>query len=312
MMKAGGSVGAAGNRPGIAGHVCLAVTPFADDGTVDIPSLRSLLDHLIEGGVDGVVVLGSTGEFFSLLPEEKAAVVEAAAAHCAGKVPVIAGVGAAGTEEAVRSTRHAADSGAAAVMVPPPFYAPGFFSTVAGMLQHFATVAAAGPEIEVMLYDGGGGIDIPIEVTQQLARDHENVTMVKLTVPVPPKIGAIRKAGDKLCVLCGNDALTLYELALGVDGVCIGVGNVLPEAVSATVHNYMAGDADEARRMFYENVLPVASAALSWTPKFVALFKFALARIGVIASDRVRLPLTPLDAEHRMEAIGALQHVGAL
>ena len=306
-----GSRGAA--SPLGAGHLCLAVTPFSADGSLDLESLRSLLDHLVAGGVDGIVVLGSTGEFFSLLPEERARVVELAADHCRGRVPVIAGIGSSSTYEAVQMAHHAAASGVAAVMVPPPFYAPGFFNTAAGMREHLAAVAAASGDAEVMLYDGGGGIEIPIEVTEQLAKEHDNVTMVKLTVPAPPKIAAIQAAtGGRLRVLCGNDALTLYELALGVDGVCIGVGNVVPNAVSETAHSYLAGNVEQARSRFYDSVLPVASVALAWTPKFVALFKYALARMGVIAADSVRLPLTPLDDKHRQEAEAALRRVGVL
>lgn len=297
----------------IAGHLCLAVTPFSADGSVDIASLRSLLDHLMAGGVDGVVVLGSTGEFFSMLPAERAMVVEAAVDHCRGRVPVIAGIGASGTKEAVQMAQHAAASGVAAVMIPPAYYTPAFFSTAAGIHEHFAAVAAASGATELMLYDGGGGIEIPIEVIEQLAKQHDNVTMVKLTVPSPPKISAIQAVtGDKMRVLCGNDALTLYELALGVDGVCIGVGNVVPAAVTETVHSYLAGDLARARDSFYGGVLPVASLALSWTPKFVAFFKYALVQMGVIASDHVRLPLTPLDDKHRAEALGALERVGAV
>lgn len=297
----------------IAGHLCLAVTPFSAEGSLDLASLRSLLDHLLAGGVDGIVVLGSTGEFFSLLPDERASVVQTAVDHCSGRVPVIAGVGATGTGEATRMAKHAVGCGVAAVMVPPAFYTPAFFSTAAGMMKHLSAVAEASGDAEVMLYDGGGGIEIPIEVTTQLAEEHDNVTMVKLTVPTPPKINAIREATNgKVRVLCGNDALTLYELALGVDGVCIGVGNVVPAAVSETVRTYMAGDVVQARRRFYEGVLPVASVALSWTPKFVAIFKYALTQMGVIATDRVRLPLTPLDDEHREEAHGALEMVGVL
>jgi len=312
--RPGSEFGEPGSPEGdITGHICLAVTPFSATGSVDLASLRALLDHLLAGGVDGIVVLGSTGEFFSLLTEERKSVVEFAVEHCRGRAPVIAGVGASGTNEAVLMAQHAAASGAAAVMVPPAFYTPGFFNTAAGMLEHLSAVAAASGEAEVMLYDGGGGIEIPIDVIEQLAKRHDNVTIVKLTVPSPPKIAAIRSATfGKIRVLCGNDALTLYELALGVDGVCIGVGNVVPAAVSATVHSYLAGELERARDTFYGDVLPVVSPALSWTPKFVAFFKYALAEMGVIASDHVRLPLTPLDNEHRKEALAALERVGAL
>ncbi len=296
----------------IDGHLCLSVTPFTADGALDRESLASLSGHLVAGGVDGVIVLGSTGEFFSLDGAERASVVETAVDACGG-VPVIAGVGATGTDEAVSLTTAAVEAGAAAVMVPPPFYAPSFFSTATGIETHVAAVAEAAGDAEVMLYDGGGGIEIPVEVTGRLAEAHPNVTMVKLTVPLPQKAAAIREAtGTAVRVFCGNDALTLYELALGVDGVAIGVGNVVPGDVTAVVHGYRAGRHDEARTRFYERVLPVASIALCATPQFIQVFKLGLARMGVIASDRVRRPLQPLEPVRVEESLAAMAHAGVL
>lgn len=297
----------------IDGHLCLAVTPFTDDGELDRVSLEALVGHLIDGGVDGVIVLGSTGEFFSLDWGEQRSVVETAVAACGDRVPVIAGVGAAGTDEAAMLAAAAVAAGAAAVMVPPAFYAPAFFSTAEGIERHLAAVAEASGSAEVMLYDGGGGIEIPVDVTTRLAESFANVTMVKLTVPMPDKVGAIGDAtGGRVRVLCGNDALTLYELALGVDGVAIGVGNVVPRAVTEVVAGYRAGRRDTARERFYDQVLPAASIALCSTSEFIQVFKLGLARMGVIASDRVRLPLRPLDSTRAEEALAALEHVGVL
>src|SRR3989304_9497577 len=95
------------------GHLCLSVPPFAPDGSLDLESLRSLIEHLIAGGIDGLIVLGATGEFFSLNHEEHRAVVEAAVAACRDRVPVIAGVGASGTFEAAPPAAKSAALGGA-------------------------------------------------------------------------------------------------------------------------------------------------------------------------------------------------------
>jgi 4-hydroxy-tetrahydrodipicolinate synthase len=295
----------------IAGHLCLAVTPFSEDGSLDLDSLRRLVDHLVAGGVEGVIVLGSTGEFFSLEAAEKDAVVETAVAASAGRVPVIAGVGASGTAVAASNAARAVRAGAAAVMVPPAYYAPQFFSTAAGMEAHLLEVARAAEPAEVMLYDGGGGVEIPVEVTGRLVEAAPNVTMVKLTVPAPPKIAALRQATEsRLRILCGNDALTLYELALGVDGVAIGVGNLVPRQVTEVVNGFRFGDRAAAREAFYRMVLPLASIALCATPQFIQVFKVGLQRMGVIASAAVRLPLLPLDRERAEEAEAAFAFAG--
>ncbi len=301
------------SRTPIGGHLVLAVTPFLDNGELDHDSLRSLVEHLLAGGADGVIVLGSTGEFFSLDADECREVVATAVAACDGTVPVIAGVGAPGTDEAARRAAVAVDAGAAAVMVPPPFYAPIFFSTGGGMEQHVREIAAAAGDAEVMLYDGGGGIEIPIDVTARLAASVPSVTMVKLTVPQPQKVSAIREATHgQVRVLCGNDALTLYELALGVEGVAIGVGNIVPRDVTEVVHGYTTGKRESARKRFYDKVLPVASIALCSTPEFIQVFKLGLAEMGVIASAHVRSPLKQLDSIRSDEALAALEHAGVL
>jgi 4-hydroxy-tetrahydrodipicolinate synthase len=293
------------------GHLCLSVTPFGSDGSLDLGSLRGLVRHLLEGGVEGVIILGSTGEFFSLTDEEREAAVRETVEAAGGTVPVIAGVGASGTEQAVRLTRQAVAAGADAVMVPPPFYAPGFFSSPPAIAEHLLQVAAAASPAEVMLYDGGGGVEIPLDVIAEVAASARNITAVKLTVPAPAKVAGIRAATHgRVGVLCGNDALTLYELALGVAGVAIGVGNVVPADVTSVVRGYREGEPDRARTRFYERVLPVASIALCATQQFIQVFKLALARMGVIASDRVREPLLPLDELRAEEAVAAFRFVG--
>jgi dihydrodipicolinate synthase/N-acetylneuraminate lyase len=113
-------------------------------------------------------------------------------------------------------------------------------------------------------------------------------------------------------VLCGNDALTLYELSLGVDGVAIGVGNIVPREVTEVVHGFLAGRREEARSSFYQHVLPVASIALCSTPEFVQVFKAALTSMDIIASPHVRSPLQRLDAARIAETEAALRHVGVL
>lgn len=297
----------------IAGHLCLSVTPFASDGSLDLPSLRALTEHLLAGQVDGVIVLGSTGEFFSLTGEERRAVVATVLEVCAGEVPVVAGVGAAGTDEAVRHAVDAVEAGAAAVMVPPAYYTPAFFASGAAIEEHLLAVAEAAAPAAVMLYDGGGGIEIPLDVIARVAAAGESPTLVKLTIPSPGKVTAIREAtGGSVAVFCGNDALTLYELALGVEGVAIGVGNLVPGAVSNVVRGYRSDELEAARERFYRQVLPVASIALCSTPQFVQVFKLGLARMGVIASDAVRGPLLPLDAIRAREAIAAFELAGLL
>lgn len=143
------------------------VTPFARDGGMDLKSFASLLDLLIREGISGVVVAGSTGEFYSLSDRERVELIEFAVAHANGRIPVIAGTSAIGTRETLELTRRAQNAGAAGCMVlPPPYCLP----TTKEVLAYFRAVADVG--LPVMIYNNPlrTGVNITAAVAADLAK----------------------------------------------------------------------------------------------------------------------------------------------
>lgn len=291
----------------ISGNQALVVTPMAEDGSVDEPSLRRMLDYVVEGGTHGVLILGSTGEFFSLSRAEREHVITVAADQIGGRCALGVGTGDTGSQLASDLARFAADKGADYVMVPPPYYAPLSMNTDRGIHAFFSEFARETP-IPIMLYDGGSGIEISIDVIQRLREDSPNITAIKINVVKPAKVRAVLDAG--ITPFCGMDALTMPMMRYGAQGFTLGVGNLLPRQTTDFFEHCNADEWDKAADLFYGSLLPVINATLAFLPEYVASFKVILHAMGVIDSPVVRPPLVPLDDVRKVELNAAAKRVG--
>src|SRR5438477_10502908 len=152
------------------GIFCPMLTPLHRDETVDQASLRRLIDFLVDGGVHGIWVMGTTGEFALLLETERARAVALTVEHVAGRVPVIANVGDSSTALALRHARHAVDAGADALACTPPHYFP---HSMDEMLTHFRSVKQAFPDLPLLVYNIPQTVKVKMTVptTLQLARE---------------------------------------------------------------------------------------------------------------------------------------------
>ena len=296
-------------RQEILGNQALVVTPMTDDGSVDEASLRRMLDFVIEGGAHGVLVLGSTGEFFSLDQAERQRVIQVAAEQVAGRCALGVGTADTGSRLAAELARFAEDAGADYVLIPPPYYAPLSMNTEQGVHAFFHEIAQAAP-IRIMLYDGGSGVEIPIDVIRRLSEEASNVCAIKVNVVKPAKVQAIQAAGLK--ALCGMDAVTMPMMRYGADGFTLGVGNLLPRETTQLYEQCKEGNWDGAADTYYSSLLPVINATLAFLPEYVASFKLLLHWMGVIASPTVRAPLVPLDKVRQAEIRAAARRVGLL
>ena len=148
----------------ITGSLVAIVTPMQDDGSLDFPRLRSLIDWHIAEGTDGIVIVGTTGESPTVTVGEHCELIRVAVEHCAGRVPVIAGTGANSTAEAVELTRFAAQAGANAHLSVVPYYNR---PTQEGLYRHFRTIAEA-VELPLILYN------VPGRTVADLANDTKN------------------------------------------------------------------------------------------------------------------------------------------
>lgn len=282
----------------LTGANTLLVTPFHADGSIDELSLRRLIDHVIEGGARGVILLGSTGEFFCLTHDERIRVTRAGIAHVAGRVPVTVGVGSDGTAETIELTATAENAGADCVMVIPPIY---FDSSADPQIAHYTAVAAS-TTLDVMLYDGSNGIRLTAPVLEQAGRQAPNIKYAKIATADPTLFRIFREAAPSITTIVGEDMMLFQGLRAGGRGSATAIGNILPRQIAALHRAHENGDAEEAYRI--ATWLSPVTMFLS-VPKggFIAKFKHILALEGIIESDRVRAPLLPLTVEGRAEIV---------
>ncbi len=268
-----------------AGAHTAIVTPFDRQGRVDFGVFRDLIERQVEAGVDGIVPVGTTGESPTLDHDEHIKVIETAIEVCRGRVKVIAGTGANATREAVDLTGYALRAGADATLQVTPYYNK---PNQEGLYRHFSEVADLG--LPVILYNipGRCGVEIAVETVARLAA-HPNIKAVKEASGNVQRVGQIL-ARCPLCVLSGDDPLTLPMMAAGARGVISVAANVAPRPVVEMVRAALAGRWDEARRLHQDYVQLFSDMFLDTNPIPV---KAALAMMGRI-EEVYRLPLCPL------------------
>lgn len=287
------------------GAITALVTPFTKGDTIDVAALRQLVRSQIDGGIDGLVPCGTTGEAATLTDEEYCEVIEIVVDEAGGRVPVIAGAGSNNTAKAVRLSQIAKDAGADALLHVSPYYNK---PTPSGLIAHFAAIA--------------GEVDLPIIAYNVPGRTGSNISsdvLLRLIKEVPQIVG-IKEASGDLCqimqliqgapsdfaVLSGDDALTLPILSVGGHGVISVVSNEIPGEFAAMVHAAQNNDWTNARKLHYEwfDLMSVNFVESNPIP-----VKTALALMGNI-QEVFRLPLTTLETQNREELSSILKNHG--
>ena len=265
------------------------ITPLRDDRP-DISAIRGLTEAQIAGGIDALIVAGTTGEAVTLLPNERAAVLEAALDAANGRIPIIAGTGSQDTRAAVRAAIAAKEQGADAILVVTPYYNKG---TTEGIVRHYESIADA--------------VDLPLILYNVPSRTGVNLSLPQLTrLAEHPRIVAIKEAsGDigrvaditatlegRLAVYSGNDAELLPTLSLGGIGLISVISNLYPAQMVAIHRLFAEGRHSEAARAA-ARLLPMIRLLFAETNP--APVKYAMAQTG-ICTDEMRLPMTPPSA----------------
>ena len=283
------------------GGLCVAlVTPFTPRGEVDLPAFRRVVRHVVEGGADVLVPLGSTGEAATLEEAERDTLVLACLEEARGR-PVLVGTGHNATARAAAWTRRAQQLGATGALVVTPFYNK---PTPAGLVAHFRACADAAPGLPLVAYNvpGRTGQNVTPAVLARLWQN-EAVVAVKESSGNLAQVGEIAAAlpaGKRL--LSGDDNLALATIALGGAGLVSVLGNVLPRETKALVDAALAGRMAEARA-WHRRLLPLMGALFIESNPIPA--KAALALLG-ICDDALRLPLTKADLATRQALTEAL------
>ncbi len=277
----------------LAGVLTALATPFDADERVDVPRLKSLVDRSVDGGVDGVVACGSTGEFAALTADERRLVVDTVVEHTAGRVPVVAQTGATTTAEAITLSNHARAAGADVVMLVTPYYEP---LTLAETVTYLTDVCSA-VELPVMLYNipPATGVNLDPDTVATLARELDNVRYVKdSSANMEQALQLIHHHGDDIATFVGWDSLIHASLVEGAAGVLAGAANVVPREIVAVYRAIRSGDHATALAEWHR-VYPVIDALIS--VPFMPAIKSALASIGhPIGSPR--RPIADLAPEH--------------
>ena len=288
----------------IEGVQVLLSTPMREDGSLDFESTAALIEHVIQGGVHGIILLGSTGEFFSLSEMERREFAERAMAQIDGRVAVGVCPGLPGSEITVEMARHAERCGADYLLVPVPFY---FANTTAGIVDFYSQVARA-VAIPVMPYDGGGGYALDAETWRAIIRANPNISLAKITVPFPSKIRWLHEEfKGRVSAFGGSDQTILLALANGARGLTVAGANVVPEAFVRMFDLYRSGDRDAARRVYYKKISPMNAIAVPAHTEFIQCYKQALYWMGIIGCPHTRSPMMPLDEARKEELRAALE-----
>ena len=239
------------------------VTPFSAEGEMDLPLAARLAAHLVNQGSDGLVVCGTTGESPTLSWAEQHALFATVKGALAGRAKLIAGSGSNCTAEAVEATREAAALGADGALVVVPYYNK---PPQEGLEAHFRAVAAAAPELPLMLYNIPGRTGTSLEAaTVARLLDCPNVVSFKAASGSTEEVSALRAScGDRLAIYCGDDALTLPMLAVGAVGVVSVASHLAGPQISALIRAFFEGDQARARAL-HEQLLPLCKALFCTT-----------------------------------------------
>lgn len=279
--------------PDLRGLGVALATPFQPDGHLDLVGLRRLFRHVVDGGADFVVALGSTGEAATLEEQERDSVIAACRAEADG-LPLVVGTGAMATRQAAAWTRRAQQLGAdAALVVVPPYVRP----TQAGIVAHFRAIASAVPELPLIAYNvpTRTGTNL-LPTTLRELWEIPQVVAVKESSGDARQIETISKAlPPGRLLLAGDDAMAVATIAAGGHGLISVVGNLLPQATKAMVAAALRGRRTEADAL-QARLQPVL-AALAMEPNPIPL-KAGLPLLA-LASSTVRLPLLPAESATR-------------
>ncbi len=282
----------------IKGVLTAMATPFDESGAVDHDAARRLAAHLLEHGSHGLVIAGTTGECPTLTDEEEIELLRAVRAEVGDEALLICGTGTNDTRHSCELTKMAAENGADAALVVCPYYNK---PNPAGIRAHFETVAAAVPELPMVVYNIPARVVINAdpELLAELGRI-DNVVAVKQAND--EELGPI----DGLTVLAGNDNTFLRVLEFGGGGGILVSPHIVGDRMREMWDAAQAGDIERARRIDAE-ITPVYEAT-SVTTNPIPL-KAALAMLG-LAEDRLRLPLVSADAEQRAAIKAGLDAAG--
>lgn len=281
------------------------ITPFTENG-VNYDELGRMIEYHIENKTDAIIICGTTGEASTMPDEEHCSVIKYTVDKAAGRIPVIAGTGSNDTPHAIKLTKFAENAGADAILTVTPYYNK---ATQKGLIEHFTAIANS-VSIPIILYNvpSRTGCNIKPETLKKLS-EIENIVAVKEASGDLSQVAKIASiCGDSLDIYSGNDDQILPILSLGGKGVISVVANVAPTNTHNMVHEFLAGNIEEAKKLQLGMIELVDALFCEVNPIPV---KTALGLMGWNTGE-LRLPLTSMEEKTLNQLKTAMKNYGLL
>ena len=286
----------------ITGSIVALVTPLHEDGSVDYPALRKLVDWHIAEGTDCLGVVGTTGESPTVNVEEHCEIIRVSVEQAAGRVPIMAGCGANSTAEAIELAKFARGVGADCQLQVVPYYNK---PTQEGQYQHFRAIAEATGDLPCVLYNVPGRTvaDMAHTTVLRLAQVHGIVGIKEATGDIERAQWLIREVPKGFAVYSGDDPTAVALMLCGGQGNVSVTANVAPRLMHELCVAALAGDVKRAMALQFQLMPLHKNLFVEANPIPV---KWAMARMG-LCGGTLRLPMTPLEASNEALVEGALR-----
>jgi 4-hydroxy-tetrahydrodipicolinate synthase len=296
------------NRDDIKWHGSFAVivTPFRQDGDVDEPAYRQIINHVIGAGCHGVITTGSTGEFFLMSSDERKRVVEICTDEVRRRVPVLAAPSATRTEDVVDFTKHARHAGCSGVMVMPPVYVP---MTDRELIEFYSRVAGEGG-LPIMLYNSPESVQANLtpSLVGRLAEIDEVVAIKDSSWDQIQVSNLLRTVGSEIRIFVGVEDLLLPSLAIGADGAVAMTPQIIGKAAVELYNSFRRGDYELAKALHFKMARLYDLFKIGM---YVAVIKEAMRMLGQ-PGGYSRPPVLALTEEQRRQVRAILEDVGHL
>jgi 4-hydroxy-tetrahydrodipicolinate synthase len=265
------------------------VTPFKNDLSIDFAALGRVINHVISGGVNYIVALGTTGESVTLSKDEKKAIVSYVIEAVDNRVPLVVGIGGNNTQEIINSVRHSVLTGVDAILSVAPYYNK---PSQKGLFQHFKAIATSSP-IPVILYNVPGRTccNISSDTCLELAHSCDNIIAIKeASGDIGQIMRIIKGKPDSFNVISGDDMMTIPVIAAGGTGVISVLANAFPAQTSELINHSLKNNFKSAREIQFRFLEMIELMFIDGNPSGVK----AMLSIMNICQNNLRLPLIPV------------------
>jgi 4-hydroxy-tetrahydrodipicolinate synthase len=265
------------------------VTPFKNDSSIDFAALGRVINHVITGGVNYIVALGTTGESVTLSKDEKKAIISYVVEVVDNRVPLVVGIGGNNTQEIINSVRHSVLTGVDGILSVAPYYNK---PSQKGLFQHFKAIATSSP-LPLIIYNvpGRTSCNITSDTCLELAHSCDNIVAVKeASGDISQIMRIIKGKPDSFSVISGDDMMTIPIIAAGGTGVISVLANAFPAQTSELINHSLKNNFKSAREIQFRFLEMIELLFIDGNPSGVK----AMLNIMNICQNNLRLPLVPV------------------